>query len=357
MTDLTGDQRATLPGKLRGLKQAVAEHVTEEFFRLHPDWEARYGDRGRQLCVEDECLHLEFLAGAVSGGSPAAFAGYVRWAAGVLSTRGIDPHYLAEALGLIGQGLAARLPEAEGAFVVGFLAAARTAVADGQADSPVLASNEALALTRGLFLEALLQGRRKPACTIVLEAIREGHPVIEVYAEVLGKALREVGRLWESNRITVAAEHTATAIVQLILAQLYPLLPASEVLRGNAVITGVEGELHQVGANMVADVLEADGWNVRFLGTNMPHAGVLQAIEEHRADAVGISAATLLSLPKVRGLVSDMRKKFAGRCPRIVVGGSAFRSALAEEVGADAFGADLCSAPALFAGTRPGGQA
>ena len=117
----------------------------------------------------------------------------------------------------------------------------------------------------------------------------------------------------------------------------------------------MEGELHQVGANMVADVLEADGWNVRFLGTNMPHAGILQAVEEHRADAVGISAATLLSLPKVRRLVADLREKFAGRCPRIVVGGGAFRSApaLAAEIGADACGADLRSALALFAGPTP----
>jgi methanogenic corrinoid protein MtbC1 len=333
------------------MKPAVAERVKEEFFRLHPDWEGRYGERGRQLCVEDDCFHLEFLAGAVSGGSPAAFAGYARWTARVLSARGIEPRYLAVALGLIGQALAARLPEEEWAFVAGFLDAACAAVAEGQPDRPDLGSSGSLALTRDLFLQALLQGQRNPACTIALEAVREGHPVIEVYGEVLGKSLREVGRLWESNRITVAAEHTATAIVQLVLAQLYPLLPAREVRRGNALITGVEGELHQVGANMVADVLEADGWNVRFLGTNMPHAGVLQAVEDHRADAVGISAATLLSLPKVRGLVSDMREKLTGRCPRIVVGGGAFRSApaLAAEIGADACGDDLRSAPTLFA--------
>ena len=99
-------------------------------------------------------------------------------------------------------------------------------MAEGQSAGPVTDANGRLALTRNLFLQALLQGQRKPACTIALEAVREGHPVIEVYAEVLGESLHEVGRLWESNRITVAAEHTATAIVQFVLAQLYPLLPA-----------------------------------------------------------------------------------------------------------------------------------
>lgn len=54
-------------------------------------------------------------------------------------------------------------------------------------------------------------------------------------------------------------------------------------------------ELHHVGANMVADVLEAHGWDVRYLGTNLPHRSILQAIREHQADWVGISATTLLS--------------------------------------------------------------
>jgi MerR family transcriptional regulator, light-induced transcriptional regulator len=71
---------------------------------------------------------------------------------------------------------------------------------------------------------------------------------------------------------------------------------------------------------MVADVLEANGWNVRFLGTNMPHAGVLQA------DVVGISATMLFNLPKVRLLVNEVRGKFANRPSRILIGGGAFRS-------------------------------
>lgn len=97
---------------------------------------------------------------------------------------------------------------------------------------------------------------------------------------------------------------------------------------------------------MVADVLEADGWSVRFLGTNLPHAGVLQAVEDHRADAVEVSAGMLFSLPKVRRLVADVREKFPGRTPRMLVGGGAFRAvpSPAEAVGADRYGADLKAA-------------
>ena len=103
------------------------------------------------------------------------------------------------------------------------------------------------------------------------ELLREGHPVLDVYLGVFQESLYQVGRLWESNVITVAEEHMATAITQFVLGQTYSQLPAPGDRRGNVVLTGVAGELHQVGANMVADVLESQGFDVRFLGTNMPH--------------------------------------------------------------------------------------
>ncbi|MBA2378708.1 MAG: cobalamin B12-binding domain-containing protein [Blastocatellia bacterium] len=103
--------------------------------------------------------------------------------------------------------------------------------------------------------------------------------------------------------------------------------------------------MHQIGANMVADVLEVKGWDVRFLGTNMPHQGVLKAIEEHRADVVGISATMLFNLPKVIQIIEQLREKFAGGDLKIIVGGASFRQVpeMYLEIGADGFAPDLKS--------------
>ena len=350
MSELPFQDRLALAEKLRGLRERVAEAVTGEFFARHPDWLARYGERGRGRGIEDACFHMDFLAGAVEAGSAGPFADYARWTVRVLGGRGIEPRFVAENLEQIGQALVAHLQDAEQAHVARLVHAACAAAREDTTAKAGLAGDDRLALTRNLFLQAILRGQRQAACNIVTEAARAGHPVVDVYVGVLQESLYEVGRLWEGNRITVATEHMATAIVQFVLAQLYPLIPTPPEKRGNAVITGVEGESHQVGANMVADVLEAGGWNVRFLGTNVPHAGVLRAIEEHQADLVGISATMLFNLPKVRRLVSDVREKFAGRPPRILIGGGAFRSlpSPAESVGADGFGADLRSVPALI---------
>jgi methanogenic corrinoid protein MtbC1 len=142
----------------------------------------------------------------------------------------------------------------------------------------------------------------------------------------------------------------ATAITQHVIAHLYPLIPPSRPPRGKMVITGVEGELHQVGPNIVADVLESEGWDVRFLGTNVPARGVLQAVEEHRTDVLGISATMLFNLAGVRRLIADARA-IPGLNLQVIVGGSAFRSApgLYKELGAAGVALDARAAVRLAA--------
>jgi methanogenic corrinoid protein MtbC1 len=194
-----------------------------------------------------------------------------------------------------------------------------------------------------LFLESILNGQRKAAATIAVEAIRSGHSIADVYTEIFQQSQYQLGRLWESNKITVAEEHMATAITQLVMAQIYPLIELAETVRGRVVIVGVEGEMHQIGANMIADVLETKGWDGRFLGTNMPHQGILKAVEEHRADVVGISATMLFSIPNVIQLIKQLRENFDSDKQKIIVGGACFRQIpqLYREIGADGYAADL----------------
>jgi methanogenic corrinoid protein MtbC1 len=190
--------------------------------------------------------------------------------------------------------------------------------------------------TRLNCLHAILQGRRREAAQTLLTAVQSGYSILDIYAEILQACMIEVGRLWEENAISVAQEHTATAITQYLLAVLYDQLKPAKIRRGSAIITGVEGELHQVGANMIADALEADGWDVRFLGTDLPPSGILKVLADFKAQILGISTTILANVPKVRALIADVRRQHGSKV-RVVVGGQAFQSssALAEELGAD----------------------
>jgi len=339
-------ERVALADKLRYLKPAIAELVTTEFFQRHPDWVARYGERGRKLGIEDACFHLDFLAGALEAGSVTPFEDYVRWTARMLGARNIAAHFVAETLEQIESALASHLTVPEAEYVTSFTVAGRLACSGPPGEDRAEAGKVGLALVGSLFLQAILKNQRKAAVTVVLEALRSGHLVNDIYVEVLQESLYQVGRLWESNQITVAEEHMATAITQYVMAQLYLHLPPPTQTRGSMVITGVAGELHQVGANMVADVLDAQGYDVRFLGTNMPHSGIVHAIEEHDADVLGVSATMLFNIPHVVEPIKEVRAKLGERSPRVVFGGAAFRSlpSLTAELGAIGFALDIRAA-------------
>lgn len=339
-------ERVALADKLRRLKTVIAESVTAEFFQRHPDWLARYGERGRKLGIEDACFHVDFLAGALEAGSVAPFEDYVRWTTRMLGARNIAAHFVAENLRQIESALTMHLTVADNNYVAEFVRAGELACSEPSAVVPSANNKSGLALTGSLFLQAILKNQRKAAVTIALEALRDTHAPTDIYVDVLQESLYQVGRLWESNRITVAEEHMATAITQYVMAQLYTHLPPATQSRGSMLITGVAGELHQVGANMVADVLDAQGYDVRFLGTNMPHSGILQAIEEHKAEILGISATMLFNVPQVIKLIKGVREKLGEQSPRIVLGGAAFRSlpSLTAELGAVGFAQDIRTA-------------
>ena len=279
-----------------------------------------------------------------------SFEDYARWVSRMLQSRGIEPRFVAENFEQLAAALQPDLTDQESAIVTAVLDAGRavclSAPAADAATDIATEGNPA----QVLFLQMILAGKRKEALHIVQEALHAGQALLDVYVEILQESLYLTGRLWETNQITVAEEHMATAIVQYVLAQQYARLPPAASIRGNIVVTGIQGELHQVGANLVADVLDADGWDVRFLGTNLPQAAILAAIDAHRADILGISATMLFSLPQVKALMAAVRARYGPHRPRIVLGGGAFRGLpnLATDLGADGSTTDVRDVSALM---------
>lgn len=338
-------ERARLAEQVRALRSQIAGKVTEEFLLRHPDWVTRYGDRARQFGIEDAVFHQDFLAAAIETGEVRAFGDYLRWTARMLEARGIAPAFLRENVEQIASELSALLPPQVASDVSEFVRSGLDAALAGETTIPAPSANPDLSDTQAVYLQAILHGQRQAAAGIAVEAVRQGYTLPDIYADLLQESMYQIGRLWETNRITVAQEHMATAITQYVIAHLYPFIQPSQPPKGKMVITGVEGEQHQVGPNMVADVLESAGWDVRFLGTNAPAAGVLQAVEEHQAEVLGISATMLFNIPNVRRLIAQVRA-LPGRNLRIILGGCAFRSApdLYRELGAAGVALDVRAA-------------
>jgi len=188
------------------------------------------------------------------------------------------------------------------------------------------------------YLAAVLAADRREAIAVLRRAETEGLGLAAIYLEVLQPALREIGRLWQENEISVADEHLATAISQSAMARLYD---------GNAAVTSAGGrsliaacadvERHEVGLRMICDLLELEGWATAYLGGSVPIDSLISIIQKKRPDVLLLSVALSLHLPRLRAMIRALRDALGQECPLILVGGRPFidRPDLAVRVGAD----------------------
>ena len=186
------------------------------------------------------------------------------------------------------------------------------------------AAPPALDELRTRYLAAQLAGDRREALRLIVEEGAErGVPVAALHLEVIRPAQVEIGRLWQENAITVADEHLATAISQLVVSHLYRYLPPTAANGRRVVVACADGELHEMGARIAADFLEMAGFTVHFLGADVPAASLAAMIQRARPDLVVLSAATTFCFPGLRRTIAAAREAGGPGLP-ILVGGGAF---------------------------------
>lgn len=329
--------------EILGRRREIAEALVAREFARHPELDARYGAIAREKSLQDAGYHLEYLANALAFGSEKLFVDYVAWARLMLAHRGVRPADLQFHLECMREILGEMLSPDSAPGADRMLAAAITAMPGMPDDTPAYLEDDApLSPLAHQYLQALLRGERHLASRLVLDAVTHGASVKEVYLAVFQPAQREVGRLWQLNRISVAQEHYCTAATQLVMSQLYPRLFEGERNGPALVMACVAGELHEIGARMVADFFEMEGWNTFYTGANTPPDGVVKAVVDRRAAVLGISATLVSNIGAVETMVKTVRGHPECASVRILVGGYPFIKApdLWRKVGADGFGAD-----------------
>lgn len=204
------------------------------------------------------------------------------------------------------------------------------------------------------YLQAALAGDEDACLGIARHCARDLEGLHELYVGLIQPTQYEVGSLWEQGRISVATEHLATATNTFVALTAYAPFARATVGGPCAVIACTQGEYHELGARLTADLLECDGWDVAFLGATMPVRDLLEAIEQRRPKVVGLSAALTQHLGSVKMLVAEIRREFGDSCPPIVVGGNAFRDAaeIWRLVQADGYAPDASRAVELLRAFR-----
>lgn len=323
---------------LRTQADALAETIVARQYAQQPDIWQRYGEAGRLKSIRDARYHLDYLAEALDANAPELFTAYLAWVKVLFAGLHFPETVLRATLDCTLNVLAERLPEAERGPVREILELAiRSLEGVPVALSSYLTGEKPLDQLARHYLEALLGGDRLTASRMILQAVEQGTPIQEIYLHVFQRTQHEIGRLWQMNQISVAQEHYCTAATQLVMSQLYPQIFTAERKGRSLVATCVGGELHEIGARMVADFLEMDGWDTYFLGANTPTPSILSMLADRRARLLAVSATMTFHVDAVRTLVAATRK--SGLNVRIMVGGYPFNLAprLWENVGADGY--------------------
>jgi methanogenic corrinoid protein MtbC1 len=188
-------------------------------------------------------------------------------------------------------------------------------------DEPVL--NDLCASLSRRFLDAQLAADRRAALSVVLDdGVRAGVSVVRLVMDVIRPAQFAIGQLWQMNKITVADEHIATAISQLALAQLYPYGERGEATGKRILVACVEGELHDMGARMAADLLDLDGHTVEFLGASVPTDHLILRVKAAPPDLVVLSITMTFHIAALGAAVERLRAEVDAALP-IAAGGRA----------------------------------
>jgi methanogenic corrinoid protein MtbC1 len=323
----------------------LSEAVVERKYAQDPEFWGRYGAMGRQRCLEDADYHFAYLAEALSASDPLLLMDYLKWVKVLFQGLGFSDDVLTTTLACMLEVSREQLPLDLHPPVAAYLEAGLNNLPRLPSAIPTFLGEEApLAPLAGAYLQALLQGERNTASRLILDAVARGTGIKDIYLQVFQSSQHEIGRLWQTNQLSVAQEHYCTAATQLIMSQLYPHIFATEKIGRRLVAASVGGELHEIGIRMVADFFELEGWDTYYVGANTPAESVLRTIDERDAHVLAISATMTFHIRPVVELIARVRDM--SRQTIILVGGYPFNvsSDLWRSVGADGHARDADAA-------------
>lgn len=304
-------------------REQCANFVTQAIYARHSDELQRFGERGEQSCRQDILYHLDYLQSALSSNDPGIFVQYALWLKDVLVSRGVPASHLGVSFDLLSAFFSRHLSSIEAGPVSAILNAARTAlVLDTRPDMHWQTRLPSLPET-GHYCESILQGNHRTAIQLVSDAMRDGNSLPQVSVQLVQPAMYEIGNLWQKNRISVSQEHMATAISQNALANAYMQANFAPPIGKSAMFACVEGNHHSLGLRMLSDAFETTGWEVFYLGANLPTLDLVREVDTKHPELLALSVSLPGHIDTARLTIESVRTEMGSDCPEIWVGGLA----------------------------------
>jgi methanogenic corrinoid protein MtbC1 len=338
--------------RIRSSLDALVDDVLDRQWSRWPGMKERFSEFQLRQTADDTRYHLEFIASALWFEERALLDDYLIWCKVLFENLNLPDEWIEGSIDCVVQTLDNALPDPEAAlvrsYVEGSLSEFRRASAE--TSSFILPAAPLGELAQG-YLKAVLAGERFAAVQMLVDTVDAGTSVRDIYLRVFQPTQREIGRLWLLNEVSVAQEHYATAVTQVAMARLYEHVFTGQDFDRTLVAACVGGELHELGARMVADFFEMDHWNTHYLGANSPSAAILEAVRESKADALALSATMAFHVEEVAEIIELVRADVTISGTRVLVGGYPFNVVpeLWRRVGADGYAPSAETAPQVAA--------
>lgn len=285
--------------------------------------------------VKDTISTIEFMVSSLRLNDKNIFIEYIFWLKDVLVNLGLDKFLLINNLEDINSVIFEKYKNTH----IKELIEKTINLLDNKLEDEIIKDdaedNSVLFMERKKYLEYVLSRKHRKANELIFNLIENNVSISDIYYYIFELSQKQVGKLWQKNELSIADEHYITAVTQSIISQMYPYIFKNDITKDKIVCMSVEGELHELGIRMIADMLSLDGWDSNYYGANLPVRNVIKEIKVLKPKIVVLSATLSTNLDKLEKTVNEIR--LIDKNIVIFVGGTALKNKenLATKIGAD----------------------
>ncbi len=341
-------------GEYREKRAVLTEHVNNAIGN-NPDYLSLAGTNPLQVVYDNHANHIAFMANVFQFGLYEMMLRLILWVYRSYHARGFSYDYFIKELEAWIEAIRENMHENHAREIVNIYAWLlqhhKEFIALSDDDSCFeTGTDPQVSKVKSFFLSCLLKGDSRGCQKIAFDFVQSREDVMVFYLHIIQPAMYEIGRGWEMGEVSVAQEHLASAIVARVMSSLYQdYVLGQERQQRKAVVTAAPNEYHEMGAHMISDFLEMEGWDVYYLGSNTPAMDLIKLSVDKKPFLLAISITMPFNLESVKETIQMVRDENALEGVKIMLGGMVFNmeSRLWKQLGADGWAGDAKGAVEL----------
>ncbi|MFC1848607.1 B12-binding domain-containing protein [candidate division CSSED10-310 bacterium] len=177
--------------------------------------------------------------------------------------------------------------------------------------------------------------------TLTEQALAEDITAVDILNQGLVKGMNVISELFKNNEIFIPEVLLAARAMKAGMAHIKPILVESDVQpKGKIVIGTVKGDLHDIGKNIVAMLLEGAGYQIIDLGADVPNEKFIEATLENQADIIGMSTLLTTTMVHIKDIIQTVRADNFQAKVKVIIGGASVSQSFADSIQADGYAPD-----------------